>query len=148
MGATTFAAFDPEPTYLGTVIDMLAGSAVLKGHLVSAAGTGDSWKVVPATTSTGAPIGVALYSQATSGGPVAVAAFGSVVKMMNALDNTAIDAGDQVAPGATAGMIIAAAAPSGGADCWSIGIALENIAASEKGYVLINGPVLTPVGAA
>lgn len=150
MTATTFAAFDPEPTFLGTVIDcIVGGTAIQKGHVVSIAATGTSWTVVPAFTNTSAPLGVALYSSATAGNKVAVACFGSIVKMMNGSADNAIDAGDVVAPGGAAGMVVTGTAPNGGADCWPIGIALENISAgANTGYVLINGPILTPVGAA
>jgi hypothetical protein len=148
MGATTFAAFDPKPRQLGTVLDMIAASAILQGHLVAFAASGTSWTVAPATSSLGAPVGIALNSQATTGGHVAVAAYGSVVKMMNGTDG-AIDAGTTVVPSATAGMVDATTAPnSGGADCYSIGVALTGSAGSTAMYVLINGPVLTPKGAA
>ena len=145
MGATTFATFDPEPIVLGTVIDCVAASAILAGHVVAFAADGADWTVAPATASLGAPLGVALTAQATAGGHVAVAGYGSVVKMMGALDNSAIDAGDMVAPGATAGMIIVA--PTG-SDAFHLGVAIEDIAqGANTGYVLINGPVYLPNGA-
>jgi hypothetical protein len=147
MGATTFAAFDPKPRQLGAVLDMIAGSAILEGHLVAFAASGTSWTVEPATSSLGAPVGIALNSQATTGGHVAVAAYGSVIKMMNATDD-AIDAGTTLVAGATAGMVTTTTAPNTGADCYHIGVALTGSAGSTAMYVLINGPVLTPVGAA
>lgn len=146
MGATTFAAFDPKPRQLGTVLDMIAASAILEGHLVAFAASGTSWTVAPATSSLGAPVGIALHSQATTGGHVSVAAFGSVVLMMNGTDG-AIDAGTTLCVSATAGMVDATTAPYGGADCYHIGVALTGSAGSTAMYVLINGPVLTPVGA-
>ena len=80
MAASTFAAFDPKPRRLGTVINFTATSAILKGHVVGFSATGVSWEVVPATGGVAAtgitPIGVALYSQPTAGGKVAVACFG------------------------------------------------------------------------
>ena len=157
MGATTRAAFDPKPIRLGTVIDTIAGVAIYSGDVVAFKGTStEDWTVYPCdndetgATGNGAPIGVALYSQATVGGKVAVAGYGSVVLVRNALDGTAIDAGTTIVPGTTAGMVIAGTAPNaGGADCYHIGKALTGDAAGGATfYILINGPVLTPKGAA
>jgi hypothetical protein len=146
MGNTTFAAFDPKPRQLGTVLDMKATSAILEGHLVAFASNGVAWTVAPATSSLGAPIGIALNSQATVGGHVAVAAFGSVVLATPGTDD-AIDAGTTLCVSAIAGCVVATTAPYGGADCYHIGVALTASAASSTFYMLINGPVLTPVGA-
>lgn len=145
MGAVTFAAFDPKPLRLGTVINFTATSAVKQGHVVGFNATGVAWEVEPitgGTASTGAtPIGVALYA-ASAGSKVAVACFGSVVKVLSALDNADIDAGHPVAAGATAGMVIA----HPGTDAFILGIALEDILRSATGYMLITGPVYIPTG--
>lgn len=147
MGASTFATFDPAPLRLGTVIDFTATTAVLAGHVVGINATGVGWAVDKVTGPTagtgGAPIGVALYS-AAAGSKVAVACLGSVVKVMNATDG-AIDAGDHLIAGATAGMVTVQATPA--TDSVEIGIALDDIAGSETGYMLITGPTYVPTGA-
>lgn len=148
MGATVFTQFDPEPTQLGTVISMIAGAPIKAGHVVFMASGAANWTVTPATSAAGTTIGVALAPQPATGGPVAVAGYGSVVRMMNARDDVGIDAGDHVGAGGTAGMIIAVSPYVGGADCTQIGIALEDISPSGVGYVLINGPLFTPLGVA
>ena len=148
MAASTFAAFDPKPRRLGTVINFIATSAILKGHVVGFASTGVSWSVAPATGGTAAtgitPIGVALYSQPTAGGKVAVACFGSVVKVMNGTDGTSIDAGTHLVASSTAGMVEAA----GVTDHIFLGYALEGDAVGSKTfYALITGPIYVPTGA-
>jgi len=52
MGATTPAAFDPEPLHLGLVMTFIAESAILAGQIVGHAATGLSRNVVPATNAT------------------------------------------------------------------------------------------------
>ena len=147
MAASTFAAFDPKPKRLGTVINFIATSAILKGHVVGFAASGTSWSVQPATGGTAAtgitPIGVALYSQPTAGGKVAVACFGSVVKVMNGTDGTSIDAGTHLVASSTAGMVEAAPAT----DHIHLGIAMEGDAVGSKTfYMLITGPTYVPTG--
>jgi len=146
MGNTTFAAFDPKPLRLGTVINFTATSAILQGHLVGFAATGIAWEVVPVTGGTAGtgikPIGVALYS-AAAGAKVAVACLGSVVKVLNGTDGT-IDAGDHLV-GSTAAVGMVIAAP--GTDSVEIGIALQDFVGSVSGYMLITGPTFIPTGA-
>ena len=98
MAVTTPAAFDPVPRRLGTTGNFIVTAAVLEGQIVAFHGTGVDWSVGPASTTgayTGAPLGVALYTQAIVGGKVAVAMFGSVVKVCNATASTIL-AGVQV----------------------------------------------------
>ena len=144
MAATTFAAFDPKPLRLGTVINFTATSAILKGHLVGFAATGVAWEVAPVTGGTAAtgikPIGIALYG-AAAGAKVAVACLGSVVKALAATDAT-IDAGDHLIAGATAGMVLVAP----GTDSIEIGIALGDLVADIPNYILITGPTYIPTG--
>ena len=47
MGATTPAAFDPKPRQLGTVIDCVAGAAILAGQAVVFNATGVDYTVQP-----------------------------------------------------------------------------------------------------
>ena len=146
MGNNTLIAFDPDPIHLGLVKTFKATSAILRGSVVSFATAGASRTVEPATTSTGMPIGVALNSQATVGGEVTVAMQGSVVKVLQQLDNTAMDAGHYVTSGATAGTVAAldpavkahAGKATEGAEV--IGITLDDFAgtAMAYGYILIN----------
>jgi len=145
MAATVFAAFDPKPLRLGTVINFTATSAIQRGHVVGFAATGVAWEVAPVTGGTVAtgikPIGVALYS-AAAGQKVAVACLGSVVKVLAATDST-IDAGDHVIAGATAGMVLVAP----GTDSIELGIALGDLVANIPNYILITGPTYVPTGA-
>lgn len=107
MTATTFVAYDPKPERpTGPTRTFQVGSAVLMGQVVAFAATGVSNSVVPATTSTGAVVGVALNSQATVGGDVTVALDGSIVTVTMAADDSAIDAGHWVMVGAVAGTVI------------------------------------------
>lgn len=106
MGATTPAAFDPDPKHLGLVMDFKAASAILAGQVVAFADSGTSDTVAPATTLLGIPVGVALYSQATAGDRVAVAMQGSVLTVMCAATDTSIDAGHWVVPSTVAGCIL------------------------------------------
>ena len=145
MGAVTLAAFDPKPLRLGTVITFTATTAVLQGGVVGFASTGVANEVIHVTGGTAAtgatPIGVALHS-AAAGAKVSVACYGSIVKVLAALDNADIDTGSLVAAGATAGMVITAPAT----DDIILGVSLSPILRSATGYILITGPVYKPTG--
>ena len=106
MAATTPVAFDPAPIHLGLTMTFKAGSAILSGQIVAFADSGDSRKVVPATSSVGAPIGVAAYSQATTGGDVTVLMQGCVCKVMLSADDGTADAGDWLGVSTVAGTAI------------------------------------------
>jgi hypothetical protein len=148
MGNTTPAAFDPAPRKLGVVKTYLAASAILAGSICSYAASGASETVACSTSSLGSPVGVALYSQDTVGGVVAIAGDGSEVKVMLSTDNGTADAGDWLGVSTIAGMAIvqdgAIANDSGeGAGLFPIGQAMEDIAAGAsnvggKGYVKLN----------
>ena len=148
MGNTTPVAFDPAPRRLGTVKTYLAASAILAGQICSFAASGASETVAPSTSSLGSPVGVALYSQATTGGVVAVAGDGSEVKVMLSTDTGTADAGDWIGVSTIAGCAIVQDAAIAGdgteaAGLFPIGQALEDIAAGAsnvggKGYVRIN----------
>lgn len=136
MAATTPTAFDPKPRVLGTVIDMIAGSAILAGQVVTYNATGVDWTVEPvdADTSLVAPMmGVALYSQATVGGHVAIASVGSIVKVCEGA-GAAIDAGDFLMASSAAGCVATA---TDLADASYLGIAVTDMAANGTGYALI-----------
>lgn len=154
MGNTTPAAFDPAPRKLGQVKTYKAASAILAGQIVAFAASGVSETVAPATSSLGSPVGVALYSQATTGGYVAVAGDGSELKVMLSTDDGTVDAGHWVTVSTIAGMAIvmdpalqSSAAEAAG--LFPIGQAVEDIAAGAanvggKGYVKINrSPIWT-----
>lgn len=107
MGATTPVAFDPDPEHLGLVKTFKAGSAILSGQVVGFADAGASDTVIPADSdTTGIGIGVALNSQATTGGEVAVAMVGSVLTVMCAATDTSIDAGHWVTTSSVAGTVL------------------------------------------
>jgi len=106
MTATTLVAFDPKPELLGPVRTYRATAAILRGSCVSFDATGVSGYVSPSATTLGTFAGVALTSQATVGGPVSVAGVGTVLTVMMAADDSAIDAGHWVMIGAVAGTVI------------------------------------------
>lgn len=151
MAATVPTGFDPAPKHLGTVLSFTAGGTILDGQIVGFAATGTSETVVPSTTSTGSPVGVALYG-ATAGQKVAVAGNGSVVKVELSADDATADAGDFLGLSAVAGCAAVqdgaiAAHNSEAAGQFPIGQVIEDIAAGAstvggRGYVLIN---ITPI---
>jgi len=157
MANTTPVAFDPAPRRLGVVRNYLAASAILAGQIVSYAATGVTDTVAPSTSSLSAPVGVALYSQATTGGVVAVAGNGSELKIMLSTDAGTADAGDWIGVSTIAGCGIvqdgALANKAGeGAGLYPLGQAMEDIAAGAstvggKGYVKLNmQPIWTLAG--
>ena len=154
MTATTPTAFDPAPRRLDNVRSFKAASAILSGQIVAYAATGVSDTVAPATSSLGSPVGVALYSQATAGGYVAVAGAGSELKVELSADDGTADAGDWLGVSGVAGCAIVqdgaiAAHTTEGAGLFPIGQALEDIAAGAstvggRGYVkLAFSPIWT-----
>jgi hypothetical protein len=80
-----------------------ATSAILAGQIVSFAATGVSRSVVPATSSTGQPIGIAAHSQATAGEDITVLMDGCVCKVMLSADDGTADAGDWIGVSTVAG---------------------------------------------
>jgi hypothetical protein len=147
MAATTPVAFDPAPIHLGLTMTFKAGSAILSGQIVAFADSGDSRKVVPATSSVGAPIGVAAHSQATTGGDVTVLMQGCVCKVMLSADDGTADAGDWIGVSTVAGTGIVRDPAIQAHDTIvglqnAIGLALDDIAAGAAtvggtGYILI-----------
>jgi hypothetical protein len=148
MTATTPVAFDPKPRRLGVVSTYTATSAILAGQIVSYSASGDDRAVVPATASTGAPIGVAAFSQATAGAKVTVYGPGCEVLIMLSADGDAADAGDLIGVSTVAGCGIVRDPAIQAHDTVvglqnSVGLALDNIAAGAaavggKGYILID----------
>lgn len=148
MTATTPVAFDPAPLHLGLTMTFLAESAILAGQVVGFAATGLSRKLVPATSSTGQVVGVALHSQATAGEPVTVAMDGCVVKVMLDADGGTADAGDWLGVGAVAGCVLVRDPAIQAHDTIvglqnGIGYCIDDIAAGAAtvggtGYVVIN----------
>lgn len=142
MGATTAAAFDPKPKYLGEVVTCKATAAILAGQWVSFDASGEDRYVSPGTTSLGSVVGVALHTQSTVGGAVAVASNGSVVLSYVDQDDGTADAGDYMAISAVAGFVkvmdaAVAAHDSEGAGIFPCGQILEDLAATEKKYVRV-----------
>lgn len=151
-GAVTPAAFDPKPRSLGTVIDMIAGAAILSGDVVAFKATStEDWTVYSADsngTGDGAPIGVALNTTTAAGQYVAVAAYGSVVLVREG-NTTAMAAGVQLKPSTSAGCVVPAITTnSGGADSLVIGTSITSGDAAGTFYMLVNGPHLKPKGKA
>ena len=147
--ATTPVAFDPAPLHLGLVMSFKAESAILAGQIVGFAATGKApgRYLVPATSGTGAPVGVALYSQATAGAEVAVAMQGSVVKIMLSADDGTADAGDWIGVSTVAGTGIVRDPAIQAHDTIvglqnAVGLALDDISAGAAtvggtGYILV-----------
>jgi hypothetical protein len=109
MTATTLVAFDPtdgEGVRLGPTRTFKATAAILRGSLVAFDASGEDDYVSPAGTTLGAFVGVALNSQATVGGEVTVAMDGSILYVMMAADDSAIDAGHWLMVGSVAGTAI------------------------------------------
>lgn len=107
MTATTFVAVDPKPERpTGPTRTFKSGAAILMGQVVAFADTGVSGTVHPATTSTGAVVGVALNSCTAAGQDVTVAMDGSIVTVTMEADDSAVDAGHWVMVGAVAGTVV------------------------------------------
>ena len=146
MTATTPVAFDPAPIHMGLTMTFKAGSAILAGQIVSFAATGDSRQVIPATSSTGAPIGVAAYSIA-SGAEGTILMQGCVCKIMLSADDGTADAGDWIGVSTVAGTGIVRDPAIQAHDTIvglqnAIGLALDDIAAGAAtvggtGYILV-----------
>lgn len=141
---TAFPSFNPsEGGNVQNVSTFTAGAAITMGQVVAFATTGVSGTVHPAITdTTGQVIGVALYTVA-SGAKVAVALNGSIVKVANADDTATIDAGDVLvandnAVGGTVSVATSVATASTLGAGIVVGIALDDIAASSYGRVLLS----------
>lgn len=156
MAATVPVGFDPAPLHLGLVMTFVATSAIKAGMIVSYSATGVSREVVPATSSTGLPIGVALHAQATAGGYVTVAMQGSVVKIELSADDGTADAGDWIGVSTVAGTGIVRDPAIQAHDTIvglqnAVGYTIDDIAAGAstvggKGYIVIS--ISAPVSAA
>ena len=117
IGDTIHGAFGTEMTYEASA-DVLAGQVVKIS----------SGKIAPATAGTDAMIGVAIYD--IPAGTVGAVRVVGVVKVANATDGTAINAGALVTASTLGGVV---AATTGKV----IGIALEAIAGNGVGYIAI-----------
>ena len=144
---TAFPSFNPsEGGDLKGVGTYTAGAAITAGQVVAFATTGVSKTVHPAVSgTTGQVIGVALYTVA-SGAEVAVAEIGSKVLVANDGDSATIDAGDWVevsdnAVCGTVSVLSTAATTTQAINYNVIGVAIEDIAASSYGLVIVN-PIL------
>jgi hypothetical protein len=148
MGATTVAAFDTKPRYLGEIRTFKAGEAIVAGSLVSFAASGVSDTVHPSTSSLGSVAGIALHSQATTGDYVAVAGNNSELLVMLEATDTAPEAGDWLTVSTVAGAAAIAdmavwAHNAEGAGLFPIGQAQEAATAGSGTtgatvYVLLN----------
>jgi|SRR3990170_5625007 len=130
------------------LIQMTATTAVKAGQVVAINATGVSMAVDPAVA-TGKAIGVALYD-AAAGEEVTIAGPGCIVYVANADDTSTFDAGDylETNDNTVGGTVsVAAVAATGGATVTShfdvIGVALDDIAASGTGRMLIQPIALT-----
>ena len=130
------------------IITLTATNAVKAGMVVEIDATGVSGAVNAAVAEASShPIGVALHDIA-AGAKGAIALQGCVVYVAQADDTATIDAGDylETNDNTVGGTVSTAAeAATGGATVTShfqvIGIALDDIAASGTGRMLITGPM-------
>lgn len=148
MGNSTPTSHDPKPIRLGTTLNMIAGSAILAGQVVGFETNGTDWTVIPVASgsATGVSLGVALHDQATTGGKIAVAGYGSVVLVREGTGTT-ITGGTALKASTIAGCVIAGDTSSSGTDFYKLGTAIEGMSANAYGYALINGPVFLSKGA-
>ena len=134
--ATVFV-YDPAPTYIAETTDFIAGGAILAGQVVAIAGTGVAWTVHPANgVATAAVVGVAMHSQATTGGHVAVAGPGSVILVQNGDDTATLEAGDIVQADVTSAFGCVTA-ETDTTEHYQVGILLAAMAASGQAYCLL-----------
>ena len=113
--------------------------AASAGQVVGFAAAGVSNAVVPMDATAGEqPIGVALYA-VEAGDKGAVAMDGCIVEVANADDTTAIDSGDYVElnNNTVKGTVSALALTQFTANHYIAGIALEDIAGSSTGDILV-----------
>jgi hypothetical protein len=147
MAATVPVGFDPKPIHLGLTMKFKASSAILSGQIVGFADTGVSRSVVPATSSTGAPIGIAAHAIA-SGAEGTILMDGCVCLVELSADDGTADAGDWIGVSTVAGCGIVRDPAIQAHDTIvglqnAVGKALDDIAAGAatvggKGYILIN----------
>ena len=135
----------------GPILTFIASGTIKVGQVVCFAATGDSMTVLASVAGANTkPVGVAL-DNVTNGEYVAVAMAGCVVEMANADDTATIDAGHWVEcnDNAVGGTINEIDFTASGATVTikdqTIGMALDDIAASGTGRVLIM-PVPLTVG--
>lgn len=135
-------AFDPKPRALGLTTDFTVGAAIQAGQVVAIPVAGGNWTVRPSTGIANENVmGVALYSQATVGAHVSVAGPGCVVLVQ--AENSVIAAGRMVS---ASGNIDGCVVQSARLAQTELGVALENIAANQKGYVLLTSPLCVAKG--
>lgn len=135
----------------GPILTFIASGTILVGQAVCYAATGVSMTVLASVAGANTkPVGVAL-DNVTNGEYVAVACAGCVVEMANADDTATIDAGHWVecndnAVGGTINEIdFTAAGTTVTIKDQTIGMALDDIAASGTGRVLVM-PIPLTVG--
>ena len=135
----------------GPILTFVASGTIRVGQAVCYAATGVSMTVIASVAGTNTkPVGVAL-NNATNGEYVAVAMAGCVVEMANADDTATIDAGHWVEcnDNAVGGTINEIDFTASGATVTikdqTIGMALDDIAASGTGRVLVM-PIPLTVG--
>jgi predicted RecA/RadA family phage recombinase len=117
------------------IITMTATTAVKAGMLVAINATGVSGAVDPCVA-TGTPIGVAINDIAAgSTGPIATA--GCVVYMNNFSTSAAIDAGDFLIGDDAEGTGMVGAVTTATTPQAIIGVAIDDIAVSSSGRVLL-----------
>lgn len=144
MAAVTPASvfvYDPAPKYLAEVTGYLAAGTILRGQLLSFAGTGVAWTVTPSDgIDTAALVGVAL-NDATVGQSVAVAGPGSVVLVQNGDDTNTMEAGDMIMADVTTALgCVKAMADT--TKHYQVGVLLEAMIGGGQAYALLVMPLI------
>lgn len=121
------------------ILQYTAGAALKAGMVVAFHGTGVSRTVHPCVKgTTGMPVGVVIYD-VSSGDEAAIAGPGCTAKVANFSDSVAIDAGDLLEPddNAVGGTVHALALLGALAMLYSVGYAVDDIAASDTGFIMV-----------
>ena len=124
-----------------------ATEAVTAGQVVGFAATGVSLAVVPMDATSGEhAIGVAIYGQSAAG-LVSVGVIGTICKVANADDTTTIDAGDLLGQDnntvkGTVSTLDETTDSTTVANSDQVGIALQDIAGSGNGFMLVTAGII------
>jgi hypothetical protein len=140
-GIGTFPTIREPLKAAGLILNCIASGALKAGMVVCYAATGVTDTVIAhVATADLIPVGVVI-ADAASGAKVAVASVGSIVTVANADDTTTIDAGGPVGPNnnAVGGTVNEVTSPGGSTTTsnWIVGFALDDIAASGTGRIVV-----------
>lgn len=133
---TTFVPIETALWSGDNIIQLTATTAIKAGQVACINATGVSGAIDPGVGTGGVPIGVALMA-AGAGTKATIATAGCVVYVNNCSDSTDIDAGDLLVSDDAAGLGMVAAVGTATTPQLVLGFAIDDIAASSSGRVLI-----------